>query len=88
MTSLHCEKKTTRLNSKLTTHPSISMDDYMNHLYAHCEKTIKKAVEKLNGVISISISLEDKMVAVEYDTQKVDLQTIKDTIEDNGYEVR
>ena len=51
MTSLHCEKKTARLNSKLTTHPSISMDDYMNQLYAHCEKTmpVSKKTEKVTN---------------------------------------
>jgi len=55
---------------------------------SHCENAIKKAVGALNGVNSVIVSLKDKKVTVEYEEEKVGLNTIKDTIEDQGYEVK
>lgn len=52
---------------------------------SHCEAIVKNAVEALNGVESVSVSLKDKKITVEYDSEKVELQTIKDTIEDQGF---
>ena len=54
---------------------------------SHCENSIKKSVGALNGVGSVKIDLKSKKVAVEYDPEKVSIETIRDTIEDQGYEV-
>lgn len=55
---------------------------------SHCENAVKKAVGTLNGVDSVTVDLKSKKVSVEYDCERVDLKTIKDTIEDQGYDVR
>jgi len=53
----------------------------------HCVNSIKKVVGDLNGVDNVSVDLVGKKVSIEYDSEKVDIQTIKDTIEDQGYNV-
>ncbi|OGO82706.1 MAG: copper resistance protein CopZ [Clostridiales bacterium GWC2_40_7] len=55
---------------------------------SHCESAIKKAVGKLNGVDNVLIDLGSKKVSVEYDEAKVSVDTIKVTIEDQGYDVK
>lgn len=54
----------------------------------HCASSIKNSVGALNGVGQINVDLRSKKVVVEYDPQKVNTQTIKDTIEDQGYRVQ
>lgn len=54
---------------------------------SHCESTIKNAVNSVNGVVDVSVHLDTKKVAVEFEDEKVDEQTIKDTVADQGYEV-
>lgn len=54
----------------------------------HCENAVKKAVGILNGVDSVSVDLKGKKVTVEFDNEKVSIETIKDTIEDQGYDVK
>ncbi len=55
---------------------------------SHCENTVKKAVGALNGVDSVIVDLETKKVIVEYDPDKVELDIIRGTIEDQGYDVK
>lgn len=52
-----------------------------------CVDNIKKCVGSLNGVNLVDVHPELKKVFVEYDPEKLDLETIKDRIIDNGYEV-
>lgn len=54
---------------------------------SHCENSVKKAVGALNGVAAISVDLKSKKVSIEFDSEKVSIETIKDTIEDQGYDV-
>jgi copper chaperone len=54
---------------------------------SHCENSIKKAVGGLKGVSNVKVDLKTKKVVVEYDPKKVDLKIIRDTIEDQGYDV-
>jgi copper chaperone len=55
---------------------------------SHCENSVKKAVGALNGVDGVSVDLKAKKVTVEFDPEKVTIETIKDTIEDQGYDVK
>jgi len=55
---------------------------------SHCENAVKKSVGGLNGVKSVTVDLKGKKVTVEYDPDKVTIGIIKDTIEDQGYDVR
>ena len=54
---------------------------------SHCENTVKKHVGALNGVDNVAVDWEAKKVTVEYDPDKVTIDIIKETIEDQGYEV-
>jgi len=54
----------------------------------HCANRIMTALKSLNGVVDVIVSLKDKKVTVEYNYEKIDLETIKAVIEDNGYEVK
>ncbi|MHB8063304.1 MAG: copper chaperone CopZ [Ruminiclostridium sp.] len=54
---------------------------------SHCENSVKKAVGALNGIVNVSVDLKSKKVSIEFDSGKVSIETIKDTIEDQGYDV-
>lgn len=54
---------------------------------SHCENAVKKAVGELNGVKGVDVSLNSKTVTVEYDADTVSLESIKEAIEDQGYDV-
>lgn len=54
---------------------------------SHCENSIKKSVGALNGVDKVEVDLKGKKVTIEFDPEKVNVVTIKDTIEDQGYDV-
>lgn len=51
----------------------------------HCEKAVKEAVGRLEGVKKVEVDLKDKKVEVEGDNLVDDL--LKETIEDIGYDV-
>jgi len=55
---------------------------------SHCENAVKKSVGALNGVDNVIVDLKGKKVTVEYDADKVTVDIIKDTIEDQGYDVK
>ena len=53
----------------------------------HCVNSVKNSVASLPGVSKVDVDLAAKKVAVEYDSEKIKVETIKDKIEDAGYEV-
>lgn len=55
---------------------------------AHCEKSVKTSVGSLAGVNDVRVDIKIGQVTVQYDPDKVDLKTIQDTIEDQGFDVR
>ena len=55
---------------------------------SHCENSVKKAVGALDGVESVAVDLGGNKVTVEFDAEKVSIDVIKDTIEDQGYDVK
>lgn len=54
---------------------------------SHCENSVKKAVGALDGVSNVTVDLKTKKVSVEFDADKVNVEAIKDAIEDQGYDV-
>lgn len=52
----------------------------------HCVNHVKEALNGLNGVISVNVSLDDKNAVIEANTDVKD-EDIKFAIEDAGYEV-
>lgn len=54
----------------------------------HCVKAVEENVGKINGVNSVKVDLETGKVEVAFESEKVSLDTIKETIDDQGYEVK
>ena len=54
----------------------------------HCVNRIENTVGSLNGIANVKVSLPDKKVFVEFDNDKVSVETIKSVIEDQGYNVK
>lgn len=53
----------------------------------HCVKAIEGSVGKLEGVNSVEVDLQGNKVNVEYDTNQLTIEKIKETIDDQGYDV-
>ncbi|WP_018662643.1 copper chaperone CopZ [Heyndrickxia acidiproducens] len=53
----------------------------------HCVKAVKGSVGELAGVKSVDVHLSEGKVDVEFDPNEVALDKVKETIEDQGYEV-
>lgn len=53
----------------------------------HCVKAVEGSVGKLDGVKKVEVKLDKGQVDVEFDANVVTLATIKDTIDDQGYDV-
>jgi copper chaperone len=54
----------------------------------HCVNSIKNAVGELDGVENVAVDLGTRKVTVLYTAGLVTIQTIKETIEEQGYEVK
>ncbi|MGI6731645.1 MAG: copper chaperone CopZ [Anaerovoracaceae bacterium] len=54
---------------------------------SHCVDAVSKAVNGLDGVSSVDVQLEEKTVTVEFDASQINLNSIKEAIEDQGYDV-
>ncbi|GIN39555.1 MULTISPECIES: copper chaperone CopZ [Heyndrickxia] len=53
----------------------------------HCVNSIEGSVGKLNGVKNVSVDLDNGKVQVQFDSNVVSLNEIKETIDDQGYDV-
>lgn len=54
----------------------------------HCINAIEGSVGKLNGVKEVKVHLEFGTVDVEFNHNEVTLDTIKETIDDQGYDIK
>jgi len=54
----------------------------------NCAETIHDALIRLNGVENVIVDLGMKRVAVEFDAERMHRDTLRGTIEDEGYKVR
>lgn len=54
----------------------------------HCVKAVEGSVGELDGVKNVKVHLSDSKVDVEYDASVVSLDAIKETIDDQGYDVQ
>ena len=54
----------------------------------HCVKAVEGSVGKLSGVTAVKVNLAEGIVNVEYDKNQVALEIIKETIDDQGYDVK
>ncbi len=53
----------------------------------HCVKAVEGSVGKLEGVNSVKVNLDAATVDIEFDSDSVTLEAIKETIDDQGYDV-
>ncbi|KYD08117.1 MULTISPECIES: copper chaperone CopZ [Heyndrickxia] len=53
----------------------------------HCVNAVEGSVGKLQGVKSVKVHLESGTVDVEFNPSDVSLNEIKETIDDQGYDV-
>jgi copper chaperone len=53
----------------------------------HCVKAVEGSVGQLQGVKEVSVKLDKGLVDVGFDPKIVSLGTIKETIDDQGYDV-
>ena len=54
----------------------------------HCVKSVETSVGNLDGVGQVKVYLESGKVDVSYEEDKVTLDKIKDTIDEQGYDVQ
>ncbi|MGH1143225.1 copper chaperone CopZ [Bacillus pseudomycoides] len=53
----------------------------------HCKMAVTNALQELNGVNGVAVELQAGTVAVEYDEVKVNIEQLKDAIEEQGYDI-
>jgi copper chaperone len=53
----------------------------------HCVKAVEGSVGELGGVSQVKVNLENGTVDVEFNNSEVTLEQIKESIDDQGYDV-
>lgn len=53
----------------------------------HCVKSVEGSVGNLTGVSSVKVDLSRGEVSVDYDNTTTSLEQIKETIEEQGYDI-
>jgi copper chaperone len=54
----------------------------------HCVKAVEGSVGALKGVSSVKVDLKAAKVDVEFNQQEISIDKIKETIDDQGYDVK
>jgi len=54
----------------------------------HCVNAVESNVGALNGVEMVKVNLAEGLVDVEFNPERMTLEKIKETIDDQGYEVK
>jgi copper chaperone len=54
----------------------------------HCINSIEGSVGELSGVTTVKVNLDSGTVSVEFNPNEVTLDKIKETIDDQGYDVQ
>jgi copper chaperone len=54
----------------------------------HCKMAVTNALSELEGVKHVEVHLEKGAVDVEYDETKVNVEKMKEAIEEQGYDVK
>ncbi|WP_294033282.1 heavy-metal-associated domain-containing protein [uncultured Moraxella sp.] len=52
-----------------------------------CTASVQKALQAVDGVQSISVSLENQQAVISFDEAIVSVQALSETIEDAGFDV-
>lgn len=54
---------------------------------AHCVQAVEGSVGNLDGVKQVQVRLDEGKVDIQFDAQRVSIEKITETIEDQGYDV-
>lgn len=54
----------------------------------HCVKAVEGSVGELAGVSAVKVNLKEGLVDVAFNASEVKLETIKETIDEQGYDVK
>lgn len=54
---------------------------------SHCQQAVTDALKELDGVDTVNVDLKEGTATVSYDIDKVSDQTMKEAVEEAGYEV-
>jgi len=54
---------------------------------SHCEQAVKGALAELSGVSEVNVDVKTGKVEAAYDADLVTVDTIKEAIEEQGYDV-
>ncbi|MCB5236084.1 copper chaperone CopZ [Niallia circulans] len=54
----------------------------------HCVKAVEGSVGELAGVSVVKVNLKEGLVDVSFNANEVALETIKETIDEQGYDVK
>lgn len=52
---------------------------------SHCENSIKSALKEISGILEVFVNLAEKTVEVSF--ENIDLELIKKTIEEQGFDI-
>lgn len=52
----------------------------------HCQMSVKKAVEAVEGVQKADVNLQTKQVTIDYEEGKANLEKVKAAIKEAGYQ--
>lgn len=53
----------------------------------HCESAVNNALTELQGVENVQVNLNKGTAEVSYDSSKVSTETMKEAVEEQGYDV-
>ncbi|GIN57276.1 copper chaperone CopZ [Lederbergia ruris] len=53
----------------------------------HCKMSVESALKKLDGVSAAEVHLETGKVDVTFDESKVNVEAMKEAIEEQGYDI-
>ncbi|MFC0270816.1 copper chaperone CopZ [Metabacillus herbersteinensis] len=54
----------------------------------HCINSIEGSVGELSGVTTVKVNLDSGTVSVEFNPNEITIDKIKETIDDQGYDVQ
>ncbi|HSO89485.1 MAG TPA: heavy metal-associated domain-containing protein [Draconibacterium sp.] len=76
---------------KTTTAPVQTVEATINIGGMHCENcvaSVEKGVKALDGIESVTVSLNDSIAVVSFDGSKVQLTQIEEAIKSRGYSIK
>lgn len=53
----------------------------------HCKMSVEGALKKIDGVSAAEVNLDAGNVKVTFDESKINVETMKEAVEDQGYDV-